>query len=211
MLGHPVPPPGMLREAARTRPSLGARELGEPHSSRCERAHIEQRPTSMSNFWLPPGCHPPNGYASSGTPGARHRQNGLMAALLRIIARHPVLAFTVIGLGASFPSAAIRPIADADVLPFDLPPHGFLGGVFGVGLGAFLVTGALAGRDGVIDLARPSLRWRIPVRWYLVALFTVPVGATLIRRRRPREPGRSGGRRRRGRPARHRRCAPVGR
>jgi hypothetical protein len=35
-----------------------------------------------------------------------------MAALLRIIARHRVLAFMVIGLGAGFLTAAIRPIAD---------------------------------------------------------------------------------------------------
>jgi uncharacterized protein len=103
-----------------------------------------------------------------------------MAALLRIIARHPVLAFMVIGLGAGFLTAAIRPIADAEVLPFDLPLHGFLGSLLGVGLAAFVVTGALAGRDGVVDLARRSVRWRVPLRWYLVALFTVPVGATLI-------------------------------
>jgi CAAX protease family protein len=47
-------------------------------------------------------------------------------------------------------------------------------------LGAFLVTGALAGREGVVDLAQRSVRWRVPLRWYLVALFTIPVGATLI-------------------------------
>jgi uncharacterized protein len=103
-----------------------------------------------------------------------------MAALLPVIARHPVVAFMVIGLGAGFLTAAIRPIADAEVLPFDLPLHGFLASLLGVGLGAFLVTAALAGRDGVVDLARRSVRWRVPVRWYLVALFTVPVGAMLI-------------------------------
>jgi membrane protease YdiL (CAAX protease family) len=52
--------------------------------------------------------------------------------------------------------------------------------VLGVGIGAFVVTAALAGRDGVVDLARRSVRWRVPLRWYLVALLTVPVGATLI-------------------------------
>ena len=52
--------------------------------------------------------------------------------------------------------------------------------LLGVGVGAFVVTGALAGRKGVVDLARRGVRWRVPVRWYLVALFTVPVGATLI-------------------------------
>ena len=103
-----------------------------------------------------------------------------MAALLRIVARRPVTSFMVIGLGAGFLTAAIRPIADAEILPFDMPLHGLLGGVLGVGLGAFLVTAALKGRDGVVDLARRSVRWRVPLRWYLVALFTVPVGATLL-------------------------------
>jgi hypothetical protein len=98
-----------------------------------------------------------------------------MAALLRIIARHPVLAFMVIGLGAGFLTAAIRPIADAEVLPFDLPLHGFLGSLLGVGLAAFVVTGALAGRDGVVDLADAvcaggfrcvGIWWRcLPFRW----------------------------------------------
>jgi len=88
-----------------------------------------------------------------------------MAALLRVVARHPVLVFMVIGLGAGFMTAAIRPIADADVVPFDLPLHGFLGGALGVGL---------------VDLARRSVGGRVQVRWYLIALFTVPVGATLI-------------------------------
>jgi hypothetical protein len=48
-----------------------------------------------------------------------------MAAVLRITARHPVLVFMVIGLVAGFLTAAIRPIADADVLPYGLP-HGLV-------------------------------------------------------------------------------------
>jgi uncharacterized protein len=58
-----------------------------------------------------------------------------------------------------------------------------LHGVFmslGAGLAAFLVTAALSGRIGVADLRRRSLRWRVPVRWYLIALLSVPIGATLI-------------------------------
>jgi hypothetical protein len=75
-----------------------------------------------------------------------------MAALLRIIARHPVLAFMVIGVGAGLLTAAIRPIAEAEVLPHGLPLHRFLGGALGVGLGAFVVTGALAGRTALLIL-----------------------------------------------------------
>jgi hypothetical protein len=103
-----------------------------------------------------------------------------MATLLRSIAQHPVMAFMGISLAAGLLTAAIRPIADADVLPYGLPLHGLVGGLLGVGLGAFLVTAALNGHEGVIDLARRSVRWRVPERWYLVAIFTVPVGATLI-------------------------------
>jgi uncharacterized protein len=50
----------------------------------------------------------------------------------------------------------------------------------GAGFAAFLVTAALSGRAGVADLTRRSVRWRVPVRWYLIALLSVPVGATLI-------------------------------
>ncbi len=49
----------------------------------------------------------------------------------------------------------------------------------GAGLAAFLVTAA-SGRASVADLTRRSVRWRVPVRSHLIALFSVPVGATLI-------------------------------
>jgi uncharacterized protein len=98
----------------------------------------------------------------------------------RLVARHPVVTFMLISLGASAVVGVIPPIAEAEILPFDLPLHAVVGGVLGVGLGAFLVTAALAGRAGMAELARRSVRWRVAVGWYLVALLTVPVGATLI-------------------------------
>jgi hypothetical protein len=120
------------------------------------------------------------GPGQSGLPSSAPR-TGLMSALLRTITHHPVLVFMVIGLGAGFltaaqvgrlrmPRSCLRPATTRSL---------------GRGCSAwvsaqFLVTGALAGRDGVVDLARRSVRWRVPVRWYLVALFTVPVGATPI-------------------------------
>jgi uncharacterized protein len=68
---------------------------------------------------------------------------------------------------------------DSEILPLGSPLHGVVMSL-GLGVAAFLVTAALAGRAGVADLGRRSVRWRVPVRWYLIALFYVPVTATLI-------------------------------
>ena len=88
----------------------------------------------------------------------------------RGVARHPVLAFMLISLGVGLVTAVIPPIVGSEILPFGLPLHGvFLS--LGAGLAAFLVTAALSGRAGVADLTRRSVRWRVPVRWYLIALF----------------------------------------
>ena len=101
------------------------------------------------------------------------------SSTVRGVARRPVLAFMLISLGVGFTTSAIPPIVDAEILPFGLPSHGVVLSL-GAGLAAFLVTAALSGRAGVADLARRSVRWRVPVRWYLIALLSVPVGATLI-------------------------------
>ena len=107
-------------------------------------------------------------------------RSGMTSPVLRAVARRPVVAFMVIGLGAGLLVSVIPPIVDSQLLPFDLPLYGVVGTVLGVGLGAFIVTYALSGRAGVIDLARRSLRWRVPLRWYVITLFTVPLAATLV-------------------------------
>jgi hypothetical protein len=93
----------------------------------------------------------------------------------RGVARHPVLAFMLISLGIGFAAAAVPPIVDSEILPLGRPLHGVFMSL-GAGLAAFLVTAALSGRIGVADLRSRSLRWRVPVRWYLIALLSVPVG-----------------------------------
>jgi uncharacterized protein len=98
---------------------------------------------------------------------------------LRGVARHPVVAFMAIGLGVGCLVGLIPPVAHAKI-SFGLPLQGLVSSVLGVGLAAFLVTYAQSGRAGVADLARRSVRWRVPVGWYLLALLTVPVAATLI-------------------------------
>lgn len=104
----------------------------------------------------------------------------LLASTKDAVARHPVAAFLLIGIGVYVAVVLIPPLVELEILPFELPFYGVLGGILGVGLAAFVVTAATDGRAGVEDLARRSLRWRVPWRWYLIALFGVPVAATLL-------------------------------
>jgi uncharacterized protein len=96
------------------------------------------------------------------------------------VSRHPIVAFLVIGNGVYLAAALSPPLVEAKVLPFDLPLFAVVGTIFGVGLAAFAVTGASDGWSGVRDVARRSLRWRVPVRWYPITLLGVPVAATLV-------------------------------
>ena len=109
----------------------------------------------------------------------RRGERVIVAALRDAIARHPIAAFLIIGIAANV-AAALTPGLNDVELPFGAPLFGFVGGFLGVGLAAFVVTAAADGRPGVEDLARRTLRWRVPVRWWLLALFGVPVAATLV-------------------------------
>jgi membrane protease YdiL (CAAX protease family) len=92
-----------------------------------------------------------------------------------VAARHPIAAFLVLCLTINW-AMILPPLRTAmDVLP--LGPQGSesaatLLGVTGV---AFLATAAADGRDGVRDLASRSVRWHVAVRWYLLALLSMPL------------------------------------
>ena len=92
-----------------------------------------------------------------------------------LVARHPVAAFLSICYAVAWATAVPWFRMATDVLPFDLPIWGSLGTIFGVALAAVLVVAASDGRAGVRDLARRSLRWRVGVRWYLLAVLGLPV------------------------------------
>jgi membrane protease YdiL (CAAX protease family) len=52
--------------------------------------------------------------------------------------------------------------------------------ILGVALPALLVTAATGGRDGVRDLLGRCLRWRVGLRWYLIALLGFLVAMVLV-------------------------------
>lgn len=101
-----------------------------------------------------------------------------MAAVKGMIVRHPLAAFFVIGTGVYAAMILPAPLRESEI-GLGLPLYGVLGGILGVGVAAFLVTAVTDGRAGVQDLLRRALRWRVPVGWYLIALFGVPA-ATIV-------------------------------
>ena len=91
------------------------------------------------------------------------------------MARHPMVAFLVMAYGLGWST-----LIAADYLgsPFLLVSS--LGVVFGLTLPAFLVTAATGGKAGVRDLLGRSLRWRVGIGWYLLALLGLPLATLLV-------------------------------
>jgi uncharacterized protein len=96
----------------------------------------------------------------------------------RVVARHPVATFLITCYAITW-AVVLPPLRVQGGLPFGLALWDSLGNLLGVALAAFLVVAASGGRAGVADLARRCLRWRVGVRWYLVALVVMPVAVPL--------------------------------
>ncbi|HWL64356.1 MAG TPA: type II CAAX endopeptidase family protein [Actinomycetota bacterium] len=103
-----------------------------------------------------------------------------MAVAAPGIAKRPVAAFLVMAYGVTVVVGLFPALTRRDLLPFDQAPYDWLGHFLGSALPAFIVVWALSRRAGARDLARRCLRWRVPGRWYLVALLGVPVGTILL-------------------------------
>lgn len=101
----------------------------------------------------------------------------------QLIARHPVTAFLI--LAFAFAWTSLLPLLLSQqgfgLLPITLPITLFnsLACFVGLALPAFLVVAATDGRAGVQELLRRSLRWRVDLHWYLIALLGM-LGAVII-------------------------------
>jgi len=96
------------------------------------------------------------------------------------VAHHPVAAFLVMAFTVSIAIAFVRLQTNGDIQSSYYQYFvGFLEHLFSVALPAFLVVAALHGKDGVRDLARRSLRWRVGARWYVFALLGLPIASAL--------------------------------
>jgi uncharacterized protein len=87
---------------------------------------------------------------------------------MSVAKRHPLITFFALAYGISYGFYLLPAIWPG--FPFLFP--------FGSVIAAIIVASATQGRDGLKDLLRRCLRWRVGLRWYAAALL-VPVGIGL--------------------------------
>jgi membrane protease YdiL (CAAX protease family) len=92
----------------------------------------------------------------------------MMASVLSLLRRHPIIAFFVLAYTLSWWPWVLYAL--------DLSPQPVAG--FGPFLAALVVLAVVHGRGGVGGLLRRMVRWRVGLRWYAVALL-LPVGLTI--------------------------------
>ena len=107
-----------------------------------------------------------------------NQQPAPRSPLVRSAARHPVASFLVMLYAITW-TVFLPVVLQARgllALPIDLS-EGLafnavlaIASILGIALPALLVTAATSGKAGVRDLLSRCLRWRVGVRWYLIAL-----------------------------------------
>lgn len=107
-----------------------------------------------------------------------------MTATKTFVMRHPVVTYFVLTFLISWggivvvlgPGAFTGATEATDVqLPFV-----YLAMFAGPAVAGLLLTGVVSGKAGFHDLRSRLLRWRVDVRWYVVALLTAPLVVTAV-------------------------------
>lgn len=99
----------------------------------------------------------------------------VLRAINASIRHRPLLWFFALAYGWTWTDWIALGLADQRVNVGPVPSH--FPGLFGPMVAAFVITTVVSGRSGTIDLAHRMLRWRVPVRWYVVALSPLVFGA----------------------------------
>jgi membrane protease YdiL (CAAX protease family) len=94
----------------------------------------------------------------------------LLAPIFERLRRHPLLAFFVLAYAITWPGWWLEVAGSR---------FGALLGYFGPAIAAILVAAVIGGRKGLGELLARLFRWRMPFRWYLVAVL-LPVGSVLV-------------------------------
>lgn len=91
--------------------------------------------------------------------------------------RHPLIGYFALAFGISWGGIlVVMAVAGFNLSPMQPAEAGFIFAAMALGpsLSGVIVTALLEGRRGLRQLCARLLHWRVGVRWYAVALLTVP-------------------------------------
>jgi uncharacterized protein len=101
------------------------------------------------------------------------------------IMRHRIVTFLVLVYATTTALVFVpRALTEPGLLPGRSDTARGTGERLGSAVPAFIVTALVSGKAGVRDLARRSLRWRVPLRWYAISLLAplliLLIGITIL-------------------------------
>jgi uncharacterized protein len=99
--------------------------------------------------------------------------------MISLLRSHPVLVYFAlvfaISWGGILIAAGPSGIFSSKADPLILNQFIYLAALAGPCVAGILMTFVIGGKAGLRDLLSRSLRWRVDVRWYLIALLTAPI------------------------------------
>jgi len=107
-----------------------------------------------------------------------------MTATKTFVMRHPVVTYFVLTFLISWGGILVvlgpGAFTGATAPPEGLLPLVYLAMFAGPSIAGILMTGLVDGKAGFHDLRSRLLKWRVDVRWYVVALVTAPLVVTAV-------------------------------
>jgi membrane protease YdiL (CAAX protease family) len=102
-----------------------------------------------------------------------------MSKILASIKKYPLLTYCIVVFAISWGGIliAVGPVGipDNEEQGAQLLVFSYIAMLVGPSLGGILLTTILDGRAGLRDLGVRLLKWRVSVRWYVIALLTAPL------------------------------------
>lgn len=98
---------------------------------------------------------------------------------MRAFKRNPVMIFFLLAYSITWAFHIPRALSARGIIVSDVPEWFHFLGAYGPMVSAFLVLGITKGANGLRDLVSRMTRWRIGLRWLLIAAFS-PAGLFLV-------------------------------
>lgn len=96
-----------------------------------------------------------------------------------LLRRYPLTSYFAIAFLFAWILEVPLALSAQGILPFTIPKPAvaiiIVAATFGPTLGAFVMTGVLEGKAGVVRLLRRYVQWRVGIQWYAFVLLGIPL------------------------------------